>query len=178
MAVGRDEARARLEMASDRFVALLAGLGDGAWTRRPAAGGWSAAEHAEHVLLTNRLVHRVLSRGLRPLGPETPRTADDAIPALLARELAPDERRALAAADPTGELRDRTAALALLREMAAALLGAIDERPADDFRAVGAPHPILGPLDGVQWALFAVAHTEQHHRDVEAARLAGAGIVS
>jgi hypothetical protein len=31
-----------------------------------------------------------------------------------------------------------------------------------DLRAIGTPHPVFGLLDGVQWLLFAGAHTERH----------------
>lgn len=178
MAIDREGALARVREATDRFLVLLGEHADATWTRRPDAESWSAAEHAEHVLLSNRLIERVLARGLRPLAPGTPLPPDDAMPSLFARELAPGAREALAAAEPTGALGDRVAALDALREQASGVLRAAGGRTSEELRALGAPHPIFGPFDGVQWLLFAAAHTDQHRGQVEAARLAGAGNVS
>lgn len=176
--VGGEKALARLREASDRLLALLAEHRGDAWTRRPASGAWSAADHAEHVIASNAQFVRVLSRGLRPLPPGTTRIDDAAIPVLLEREVAPEQRTLLAATDPTGTLTDSEAALAAMGASVETLLRAADGRSSAELRGVGAPHPIFGPLDGVQWLLFAAAHTEQHRGQIAAARLAGSGDVS
>jgi hypothetical protein len=36
----------------------------------------------------------------------------------------------------------------------------------EDLRSYGAPHPVMGTLDGVQWLLFVAAHTQRHTRQI------------
>jgi hypothetical protein len=55
-----------------------------------------------------------------------------------------------------GEVRDELVAWA--RETAA------------DLRAYGLPHPVFGVFDGVQWMLFAAAHTDNHLPQLHALR--------
>jgi hypothetical protein len=43
------------------------------------------------------------------------------------------------------------------------------ETPAD-LRGHGLPHPIFGTFDGVQWILFAAAHTDNHVPQLRAIR--------
>jgi hypothetical protein len=42
-----------------------------------------------------------------------------------------------------------------------------------DLRGYAAPHLVMGQLDGVQWLLFAAAHTERHTRQIIELRQAG-----
>jgi hypothetical protein len=157
----------------ERDLAALAALQtemDSLFATDPAAlarvarsvSGWSREQHLAHVALANELVLRnlrslaagagplvvhgatslplaseVLARGVLPRGeaqaPRMVRPPERIDRALLAQWLA-DGRTALAALDP------RT------------------------LHAGGAhvPHQLLGPLDGPQWARFALVHTRHH----------------
>lgn len=68
-------------------------------------------------------------------------------------------------AEPTGEWRDRGQALERFQESGRRLSDLADKCEGD-MRMKGAPHPIFGPLDGVQWAQFAAAHNERHRSEI------------
>ena len=128
----------------------------------PAVSAWSSEQHLAHVALANELVLRNLKslasgKGLLLVtGPEShPRAiavlAEGRLPrgqAQSPRMVRPPERieRALLAQ----WLADARAALAELDPRAL--------RPGDPK----IPHQLLGPLDGPQWARFAVVHTRHH----------------
>jgi hypothetical protein len=71
-------------------------------------------------------------------------------------------------------LATRTEGIAVLVEVHDELV-ACARGTAADLRAYGLPRPVFGVFDGVQWILFAAAHTDNHvpqlralraHRDV------------
>lgn len=145
----------RVQLVTERFIAAIDALTVAAWGERRASGGWSASEITEHVALANGGIARRLTDGLTPLVGATGVT-DDEIPYLFYRG---DEPPNVAA--PTGTWTDRGDARTAVRTSAAAVVESLT-RPDLDLRAVGAPHPVFGVLDGVQWALFAAAHSERH----------------
>ena len=125
-------------------------------------GRFSIAEVVEHMALSNRLFERRLTSILAADTGEQLYTvlADAEVPHLFERASEPP-----GIAEPTGEWRDRDEALARFEESACGV-SALAEKDPGDLRMKGGPHPIFGPLDGVQWALFAAAHNERHRSEI------------
>lgn len=168
MATTREAAIEHLREVLDQFLAQLAVDDEAQWHHRPSEGEWSLADAAEHVAKSNRLMERVLARGLVPRDPGASRMDDSEIPTLLDRELGP----APPLSEPTGRWSTRRELLPALRDACEALLRATDGRTTEDLRSLGAPHPLFGPFDGMQWLLFAAVHTERHARDLAPIRQA------
>jgi len=52
-------------------------------------------------------------------------------------------------------------------EESAALMKALEHCARFDLMQVNFPHPVLGKLDGYQWALYVGKHEERHRRQIE-----------
>jgi DinB family protein len=140
------------------FLALFDGVSDRAWRLRPAGEEWSIAETVEHVVLSDRaILARLAELPSAPLAPNATRCDDAVISDAMFRAAGP----APALAPPKGRIATRAHGIAALCTACDGLVGwasAVNE----DLRGFGLPHPIFGTLDGVQWLLFAAAHTDSH----------------
>jgi hypothetical protein len=128
----------------------------------PAVSAWSSEQHLAHVALANELVLRNLKsisigKGLLLVrGAE----ADSRALAVLAEGRIPRGR----AQSPRIVRPPERIERALLAQWLADARSALAEfdphalRPGDPK----VPHQLLGPLDGPQWARFAVVHTRHH----------------
>lgn len=148
------EVEALLALDPERLAAVV-----------PERSGWAPEQHLAHVALANELVLRNLAslaagtgalivRGVEPHAHAVAVLAEGRIPrgqAQSPRMVRPPERVQLELVRQW--VADGTAALAAL----------------DPARIVPGelciPHQLLGPLDGPQWARFAVVHT-RHHLDI------------
>jgi len=159
---GRLTAAAELREATRRFVASCTSASDDQWRFRPDANTWSIAHVMEHVAISNRNIHHMLSKRLldSPIGDRSRGVTDGEIPYLFYRGEEPPN-----VAAPTGEWTDRRAAVEALEASARSIVDWADGVDAD-LRTVGVAHPVFGLLDGVQWLLFAAAHTERHRAQV------------
>ena len=154
------DAEAMLRTYSDRFTTTVGAMSARQWSYRAPSGGWSVSEVTEHVAIANQGVFRRLSRGLEtplrnPLG-----VTDDEIPYLFYLGDEPPN-----VATPTGTWTDADDGATTFRASAQALIDWAAESELD-LRSYGASHPVFGLMDGVQWLLFASAHTERHRRQL------------
>jgi hypothetical protein len=142
-------------------------VSDVQWRTRPAGHAWSIGETAEHVASASGNVAERLARKLlaSPFPAGVPRFDDAAIAPAMFDTDAPPPPLAL----PTGRFARPEEGVAALRAACDAL-AAFALRTTADLRAYGLPHPLFGPFDGVQWLLFAAAHTENHAPDLRALR--------
>jgi hypothetical protein len=119
------------------------------------------SEVTEHVAISNRGVLGRLTKGLEtPLSGPLGVADDDEIPFLFYLGDEPPN-----VATPTGEWTDLADGAKQFQANAQAVVdfaGGTDL----DLRAHGCNHPIFGVMDGVQWLLFAGAHTERHRRQL------------
>jgi DinB family protein len=147
----------QLGAASDRFVGECAGIGAAQWRFRPGPDLWSMAHVTEHVGTSNGNILRLLTTRLldHPLDGRTSDVLDVEIPYLFYRG---DEPPTVAV--PGGDWTWTFACEALTTSARSILQWAAGVRT--DLRTVAVPHPVFGLLDGVQWLLFAAAHTERH----------------
>jgi len=158
-----------LRASQAAFTASFAGLPPEAFHFRPADGGWSIAETAEHVALvevgSGKLMRgRMVRQPTPPELLEAARDGDERVDArLLVRNNpfeAPDFVR------PTGQWQTPDEIIAVFSESRG---GTIDflETTELDLGRYAAPHPVLGPLTGLQWAYFLVRHTARHVEQIE-----------
>lgn len=174
-----DEQRQALEMlerSRAAFVAAVNAIPAEHWHRRPSFGGWTPAEIVEHMVLADGSTASYLSgRIFAAPAPEEilARTAgrDAKIIAWLEGEekaVAPDF------VVPESAARDREEALADWMARRDAVAAAFRDGPPDLRRYTG-KHPLLGTLDGYQWALQVSMHADRHGRQLGriAADLAG-----
>jgi hypothetical protein len=156
---------------TEGFLTALEGVDEATWRHKPAPERWSVAEIAEHTTVVLQSIAKLLTRKLLslPLPPResAPRISDDQIVRLMFDRS--KRRDAPAPMNPTGRFADLAATVAAFTQ-ARDQLDAFVRGTEADLRAYGAPHPILGTLDGVQWLLFAAAHTERHTRQLQEAR--------
>ena len=145
--------------AARRFLVTCSGLSNAAWAE-PRAGHHSIAEIAEHVAISNALFAAVLRRLTRAADSDAASPLEDGeIAHLFERTVEPP---GLAA--PTGSWTDRQNALPRIAASFEAATAPHAGGP--NMRRRIAPHPLFGPMDGVQWALFAAAHTERHRSEI------------
>lgn len=156
-----------IDATGNGFLAALAGLGEAEAAVKPAEGKWSVAETAEHTTVVLQSITKLVTKKLLglPLPPResSPRITDDQIVRLMFDRSR--VRPAPEAVNPTGRYGSLAATIAVFTTTRAELEAWIRATDAD-LREYGSPHPILGTLDGVQWLLFAAAHTERHTRQI------------
>ena len=157
----KSAATAAIRGAAERLRADCARASEAQWSARPSADGWSVAHVAEHVAISNRGILATLGKRVAtsPLAGRATDVLDLEIPYLFYRGEEPPQ-----VATPTGRWT-QAAALDALDASSRALLDWAEDS-ALDLRAVGAPHPFFGLLDGIQWLLFAAAHMERHRAQV------------
>jgi hypothetical protein len=132
------------------------------WNSHAPGRRHSIGEVVEHMALSNRLFQRRLRSILDGAPVDQPYSSleDAEVPHLFERASEPP-----GIAEPTGEWRDRDAALSLFAESARPI-SEMAKEAVGDLRMKGAPHPVFGRLDGLQWALFAAAHNERHRSEI------------
>jgi len=153
------DAVARFEHSTRSFLDLLDGVSERAWSLRPAGEVWSLAETVEHVVLTDRLVRARLQQLLAAPLPAAAPCFDDAKISASMFDTAGVAPPGLA--EPKGRFATPTEGIAALVEIRDEVVAWARATTAD-LRAHGLSHPVFGVFDGVQWILFAAAHTDNH----------------
>ena len=156
--ITKPDAAQLLRDATARFVAQCNLASSPQWNFRTKPGAWSMGDVAEHVALANRGILARLAKTLlgSRIDGRQPDIIDDEIPYLFYRGDEPPN-----VSTPTGAWTSWGEAKTTFEEGATALLKWVDEATLD-LRAYGVPHPVFGLMDGMQWVLFAAAHTERH----------------
>jgi hypothetical protein len=149
----------RFEGSTRSFLDALDGGSERTWRVRPSGEEWSLAETVEHVVLTNRSVCARLQQLLAaPLPSGAPRFDDAAITSRMFETAGPPPP---GLSEPKGRFATRADGIAALIEVRDELVAWARTATAD-LRAHGLPHPVFGLFDGVQWIMFAAAHTDNH----------------
>lgn len=149
----------RFERSTRSFLDVLESVQEGTWRLRPAGETWSLAETVEHVVLTDRSVGAKLQQLLAaPLPAGASRFDDAAISAGMFETAGPAPP---GLAEPRGRFATPAEGIAALIEVRDEVV-AWTRATTADLRAHGLPHPVFGVFDGVQWLLFAAAHTDNH----------------
>lgn len=153
----------RFERSTRAVLDALDGVSEQAWNLRPAGAEWSLAETVEHVVLTDRAVRARLEQlSSRPLDADTKRFDDAAICSEMFATAGPPPP---GLAEPKGCFGTPGEGMAAFTEVRDEIVAWVRSSRAD-LRAHGLPHPVFGVFDGVQWILFAAAHTDNHLPDL------------
>jgi len=144
--------------ATARFVEQCGLASATQWNFRPKPQAWSMGDVAEHVSIANRGIFNRLSKSLlaSPIAGRAADILDVEIPYLFYRG---DEPPTIAT--PTGTWTSWREAQTMFKESAIPLVKWAEE-VSIDLRTYGVAHPVFGLMDGMQWVLFAAAHTERH----------------
>lgn len=161
------DAVVRFEQSTRSLLDILDGVSEGAWRLRPAGEAWSLAETVEHVVLTDRSISALLPHLLAaPLPVDASRFDDSAICAEMFEAAGPAPP---GLAEPKGCYATRAEGIGALVEVRDELVAWV-RAATTDLRAHGLPHPAFGLFDGVQWILFAAAHSDNHLPQLRALR--------
>lgn len=158
-----------LAASAARFVDSFRDLDDRRFRFKPADGGWSIAETAEHVVLSEVGSGKMIGKMVREPSP----------PELVAAAAGADERIATGLADrenrrvapefvrPTGRWSTPAEIVTAFEESRHRTIEFISTTPID-LDSFAAPHPALGALTAVQWAWFLVFHGDRHVAQIDA----------
>jgi hypothetical protein len=151
--------------AADGFLRSVQDVPPDRWSYSPAPEVWSVEQIAEHTTAVFRGVERLLTQKLlsQPIPAGTTRVTDD----FIVRSMLDRSRRIRApeAVLPRGRWATREEMVASFVESRELLISWCNQVTVD-LRAYGAAHMVMGLLDGVQWLVFAAAHTERHTRQI------------
>jgi DinB superfamily len=154
-----------LTETSEGFLRSVDSVPTDRWTYAPAQDVWSVGQTAEHTATVWRGIQRLVTGKLleQPKSPGSPALSDE----FVIQSMFDRSRRypAPEAVLPRGRWATPAELVAAFTESRDLLIRWLPEVTVD-LRAYSAPHLIMGPLDGVQWLLFAAAHTERHTRQI------------
>jgi uncharacterized damage-inducible protein DinB len=167
----RDKAAAHLEETRSRFLKSIEGVSEAQWKFKPSETGWSIAEVAEHIALSESMILGMIQDKVLPM------------PAPKPEEKAPDEKVLMLMLDrtqkaqapemlrPTNKWATRDA---LVKDFNAARDKTVEfvKTTKEDLRAHAAPHPVLKSLDAHQWVLLLSAHSARHTAQIEEVKTA------
>ena len=163
---------ARLDLTRDRLVDGLETLSDAQWSWAPDDRIWSAAHIAEHLAVVNFGTSRLLTDRFEALEAASftaeQQARKDAMiaPAVANRGF---KLEAPANVRPKNRWGSRAETMAKLMAARDAIADAVRNATVD-LRSRKAPHPALGTLDGLQWALFSAEHDERHMAQLDELR--------
>lgn len=151
---------------SEGFLRSLEGIPDARWSYTPSPEIWSVSQTAEHAAAVFRNVQKLVSTKLlqQPLekGERVHHTDEVIVLRMFDRNTKFDAPTFVA---PKGRWASQGELIAAFTQARVDLLKFLDESTAD-LRAYAFDHVFMGPMDGVQWVLFAAAHTERHTRQI------------
>ncbi|MEI6701327.1 MAG: DinB family protein [Actinomycetota bacterium] len=143
-----------------RFVKSIGGMSQEQWLFNPEPEVWNASEITEHLTIANRGIASRISHGLSIIEIGTTSVLDEEIAYLFYRSDEPPQ-----VSTPSGTWVDLQVAIADFESSVGSVVSAISNLDQDP-RLLGAPHPLFGILDAIQWSLFAAAHVERHRSQV------------
>lgn len=167
MSEEKRQALEMLEQTRDRFLASVTGVPEADWRRTPSFGGWSPAEVLEHMVMVEASTAPYLaSRVFSAPAPEEilarTRGRDQTLRSWLEGE---EKATAPDFVTPGRPSRDREAALEDWLAQREAIIAAFRDGP-EDLRSYSGKHPLLGSLDGFQWAVMVALHADRHGRQL------------
>lgn len=160
----RDRALSDYHATRKLFLDSIEGLSEAQWTFKPSAGGWSIAEVAEHIALSESTImsmvrDRILKSPADPAVAARTKGNDAALMANIrdrsTKAQAPEMLK------PANKWATREALTAAFKDARDKNIAWVRETQ-DDLRLHAAPHPAFKELDGYQWVLLLSGHTERH----------------
>jgi hypothetical protein len=160
-----------LQASRERMKELIKAAPANRWHEKPAGGGWSAAECAEHLVLSEDALLGLI-RGQILKSPANPTMAVDlrGKDAVIVQAMQDRSQKATTFdfLEPRGTWPDQDSVLnAFLARRGETLEYCRDTR--DPLHHHAAPLGQLGLLDGYQWLLLIASHTDRHIAQMESA---------
>ena len=159
----RDYLIAYMEKTAKQFVSSIEGLTPQQWSYKPASGGWSIAECAEHITLSEDaifgLANNMLKAPAQPNDPPRTREMDEKIIAGLT-----DRSRKAQAPEmlkPTGKFPTPASAVTQFMERRNRSLE-FARTTQEDLRGRVQKNQIFGTVDAYQYLLYMAAHSSRH----------------
>jgi hypothetical protein len=167
-----ERGKAYLKQTNDCVTGAIKGVGGAQWSFKPANGGWSIGEIAEHIVFVQERVLGILREAL-PAAPAGPAERDNATIESIIINQFPNRLEKFTApfATPPLGLTPKSAA-ARVSENSQTFANHLESTP--DLRDHVLESPPLkrisngeyGVSDGYQWILAAAAHTERHVKQI------------
>jgi hypothetical protein len=141
----RDSIIDLVRASQQRYLDIVSNVDDAAGAKKPAADEWSIRELLRHVIKAEQdvaLLVEHLSRSTMPPPDVTGRRG-------AGTQIDDDDR-------PLSALVEQ------LRGLNDAMISAITSLPESPDLGTKAPHPVFGPLNCLEWAVFQRVHDEDH----------------
>lgn len=151
-----------LNTATTQLIAVIKNFTDAAFNTKPANGGWSPAEVAEHILLLESAVALQLGNDPQPMG----RKGDEKIEQFKSVLQSDFKVNAPEAFHPKGG-HTKDYLINALQENRNRLTELIDTIALDKYPA-NFRHPMLGGLSNYEWLYLVVYHAERHIKQMQA----------
>ena len=153
--------------SADRFLDSIDEVPAGMWAAKPRDGGWSVAECAEHVALTEEWIRNLINGQVLASDPvpDKPRQADNEAVVRTIRDRT-TRIRTYDFLEPRGRWKTPGDIADEYRAKRGETIEWV-EHTADPLHFHFAPMPGLGELDAYQWLLLLAAHTDRHVAQIE-----------
>jgi hypothetical protein len=159
----RDYLVAYLEKTAKEFLRSIEGLTPQQWTYKPASGGWSIAECAEHITLAEDALfgmdQGMLKTPAKPNDPPRTREMDEKIIAMLTdrskKAQAPEMLK------PSGKFPTPASAVTQFMEKRGRSIE-FARTTQEDLRGRVQKNQLFGDVDAYQFLLFMAAHSSRH----------------
>jgi len=159
----RDFAISYLEKTRKEFLDAIRGLTEAQWKYKPANGGWSVGECAEHITLSEDLLFGLVKRQSQlpvdPKGVRTGREKDEKIIKMLTDRS--QKAKAPEPLVPTGKFPTPESVVAAFNEKRDRTVAFV-KTSSDDMRGKISANPIFGTVDEYQYLLFLAGHSSRH----------------
>jgi hypothetical protein len=161
-----------LHASRDAFLSEVEGVSDEEWHRRHRHDAWSVAECAEHIVVSEEALRRLVRDQIlkSPISPATAASVQGK-DGVVIRAMRDRSHRAKTFdfLEPTGRWPDRFALVARFREERGATIAYVGSTR-DPLHAHTSALPPLGDLDAFQWLLLLAAHTARHVAQMQEVR--------
>jgi DinB superfamily len=161
-----------LQESQAEFLDLIAGLTEAQWSYRPAGGGWSVGETAEHLVLAEGVLCAKMQEALA--SPPNPQwQAETAHKTEFLERVLPVAQQKAQAPDPLRPRMQWTREETVARFQAARTrtLHFVEhlDQPLESHTAEH-PFPVFRTLNAYQWLLYIPLHNLRHDRQIAAIR--------
>jgi len=162
-AAERQFAVSYLERTRDEFLNAIRGLTAAQWNYKPAGGGWSLAECAEHITLSEDIFFDLITKVANmPMDPNPLRTGrgrdEQIIKALTDRS---KKAKAPEILVPSGKYASPDLVMAAFSEKRARTVEFV-KTTMEDLRGKMGPSEQFGSVDAYQYLLFLAGHSARH----------------
>jgi hypothetical protein len=157
-----------LNASSTQFADSIRDLTPEQWNHKPAGGGWSIAECAEHIVLTEGLLRGMVTDKVLSAAPSAERAAGRRGLDQQVLDMITDRSRKAQAPEPLQPSGKFSSAEVALKQFEIERKQTIHvAKSAQDLRAHATPHFVFKELDAHQWLLYLSGHTMRHTAQIQ-----------